>query len=196
MQQYNRLTGQITRLLVLLLLSLAVAGCTSTRVEEAQIAADAQATTAQAEANAKIQVAATQADATKYTAAQQAEASKYESSQATQRVGMWAGVAPTVLVILAVAALLGIVLWYRGKAHVIRVTGQVALLSPPSAQASPMLPLHPAPPLQVTVEAERMGAVVQPGAAAGEWLLLLADGQRLLMRPRQAQLDGPLGGVS
>jgi hypothetical protein len=188
MQQYNRSTGQITRLLVLLLLSLAVAGCTSTRVEEAQIKANAETTTAQTEANAKIQVAATQADATKYTAAQQAEANKYESSQATQRVGMWAGVAPTVLVILGVVVLAGIVLWYRGKAHVIRVTGQVALLSPPSVAPSPMLPLRPAPPLQVTVEAQRMGATVQPGDAADEWLLLLGNGQRLLMRPRQTQL--------
>ncbi len=195
MQRYNRSTGRIMRLLVLLLLSLAVAGCTSTRVEEAQIAADAQTTTAQAEANARVQVAATQADATKYQASQQAEASKYESSQATERVGMWAGVAPTVLVILGVAVLAGIVLWYRGKAHVIRVTGQVALLSPPSAQTSPMLPLRPAPPLQVTVEAQRMGATVQPGDAADEWLLLLASGQRLLMRPRQTQIGGPRGGA-
>lgn len=186
------LTGQTMKLLLLLLLLAMLTGCGSNRVEEAQIQADAQTTTAQIEANANMAVAASQADATKYAAAQEAEARKLESKEATARAGIWAGMMPMTLTIVAVALLLGLVLWFRGRAHVIRVSGEVAHLSLPSPQPSPWLL---SPPPQVTVEAQKMGATVHPGAGAGEWLLVLTDGRQLVMRPRR-QLTDSQGGAS
>mgnify|MGYP000913871801 CR=1 FL=1 len=188
----NPLIGRIMSLSLLLLLSGMMTACASTRVQEAQIAADAQTTTAQTEANAKIAVAnadsqarigvaQAQADATRYASAQEAEATKYTAKEQTAQAGIYASIAPLIMGMLVVAVLAGIVLYYRGKAHLVRVSHEAQLLLP----SPPPSPSRLLPPPQVTIEAQRMGATVHPGAGAGEWLLVLHDGRQLVMRPRQ-----------
>ena len=177
----NPLIGRIMSLSLLLLLSGMMTACASTRVQEAQIQANAQITAAQTEAQARIGVAQAQADATKYASAQAADAAKYTAKEQTAQAGIYASIAPLIMGMLVVAVLAGIVLYYRGKAHLVRVSHEAQLLLP----SPPPSPSRLLPPPQVTIEAQRMGATVHPGAGAGEWLLVLHDGRQLVMRPRQ-----------
>ena len=200
----NPLIGRIMSLSLLLLLSGMMTACASTRVQEAQIAADAQTTTAQTEANAKIAVAnadsqarigvaQAQADATRYASAQEAEATKYTAKEQTAQAGIYASIAPLIMGMLVVAVLAGIVLWYRGKAHLIRVTNEVLLLSPPLPAPSRQLPSRPQPqvslptwiPEPVRVMAVERGADNAKQSADGEWLLYRHGHLLLTMRPKQ-----------
>ena len=187
----SRLIGPTMRLLLLLWLLAMLTGCASTRVEEAQIQANAQITAAQTEAQARIGVAQAQADATKYASAQAADAAKYTAHESTIQTGMWLGVLPVILVIIAVACATCLVLWYRGKAHLMRVTGEVALLLPPSVAQSLLSPSQPQLSLPawipdpVRVEAVKWGADQAKRGEAGEWLLYRHGHLLATMRPKQ-----------
>ncbi len=217
-RQSRRSTGLTMSLKwgLLLWLALLLAGCQSTRLEEARIEAEAQTTTAQlqasaqtaaaqSEAQARIGVAQAQADAAKYTAAQQAEATKYQATQETAQTQILAGVTPQSLAILCGAILIGIVLWFRGRAHLVKVNGEVARLLPLSPAPSPMLSSKPQPqtkpqiaataPIAVYEAANQYGAdAARPGPMPGEWQLFRHGHLLLTMRPKQ--LTDSQGGAS
>jgi hypothetical protein len=135
----------------------------------AQIAANAQTTTAQLEAEAKVKTAQALADADKHRADKEAEADKEAASQATARAKVWSEKLPELAVILSLAVLGGIVLVYRGKVSLVRVQREPLLLQQYPAPSP--LPLSK-PPVQVTIEAQRVGALPVPGDAPGVWLLV------------------------
>lgn len=213
-QQSRRSTGRTMRMKwsLLLWLALLLAGCQSTRLEEARIEAEAQTTTAQlqasaqtaaaqSEAQARIGVAQAQADAAKYTAAQQAEATKYQATQETAQTQILAGVTPQSLAILCGAILIGIVLWFRGRAHLVKVNGEVARLLPLSPAPSHTLSSNPQPqisataPIAVYEAANQYGAdAARPGPMPGEWQLFRHGHLLLTMRPKQ--LTDSQGGAS
>ncbi len=188
------------RLLMLLLLTLSLAGCRDYEAEE-KIRADAQvgisanqamaqAAIAENEANAQIAVAESQKQATIAMSNNQLAWETYRADQATKQASIWADKLPLVASIATVALLASIILIYRGKIGLRRVDreAQISLLPSP-----PLPPSLLSPPLQVTAEAQRRNALVAPGDAPGVWLLVLADGRQITMRPRQ--LTGPQGGV-
>lgn len=200
--QYMPSIGKIMRLLLLLLLLAALAGCQSTRVEEARISADAQISIAESQAQAQRDIAYTTASAKAAVANSQKEATiavsnnqlasdRYLAEQATQRASIWADKLPLLAVILTFALLAAIVLVYRGRIGLVRA--EVLLLSPPSPAPSRSLPSPPAPQLSLpswTPEPVRVVAIQRRADrvsenAAGEWLLW-QDGRLLLtMRPKQ-----------
>jgi hypothetical protein len=168
------------RLLALTLLAtLLLTGCRDYEAEAniaaeaqtttAQIAANAQTTQAQLEAEAKVKTAQAQADADKHKADQAAEATKHQADQATERAGIWANKLPELAVILSLAVLGGIVLVYRGKVSLVRVQREPLLLQQYPVPSP--LPLSK-PPLQVTVEAQKLNALPVPGDGPGVWLLV------------------------
>jgi hypothetical protein len=175
-------------------MTMILTGCND-HTEEAQIAADASIAVSANEASATIGAANAAADARKVEAAEgskaaiavaqaEADARKFESKEATTRTGMTVAVAPTIAVILAVVILGSIVLWFRGKAHIIQVS-QLQL----TAQPSHFSLAAPAPPKQIPVavrkRAELLGAEVVPASEPDAWELR-RDGEYLLtMRPRQ-----------
>ena len=201
MYRLSRSIGLITSLSLLLLM---LASCRDFQAEE-QIRANAQiqisANQAQAQrdisfnqANAAVGVANSQKEATVAVSNNQLAADKYKAEQATKQAAIWADKLPELGIIATFAVLAAIVLIYRGKIGLRRVDKEVLLLSPPSPPPSPLPSLKAAPPLQVTVEAQRRHALVAPGAVPGEWLLMLPDGRQLVMRPKQL-MDGNQGGV-
>ena len=196
----SRSIGLITTLSMLMLL---LTGCRDYQAEE-QIRANAQiqisANQAQAqrdisfnEANAAVGVAQNQKEATIAVSNNQTEAAKFSSAQATVQARIWADKLPLVAVILTFALLAGIVLWYRGKAHLIRVTNEVLLLSPPLPAPSLLSPSRPQPQLSlptwipepVRVMAVERGADNAKQSADGEWLLYRHGHLLLTMRPKQ-----------
>lgn len=187
------------------LMMLAVAGCRDYE-SEAQINAGAQVAIAEsqsqaqrdvayANAAAQANVANAQANASIAISGNQLEASKYESTQATTRAGIAAAVAPGMLAILAVTVLLGIVLWFRGQAHVIRTSNTY---SQPqlTMQQRPAMPALRVPD-QVAFKALQCDAHAVPGKAPGEWVLISNANNKplLFLVPRQLT-DSQHGGAA
>ena len=157
----------------------AAAGCIIVAIALNLAALDwsAQATTrADIAAQADIAVASQQAQAQMHAADRQAEAAMHAADAATQRTAIVAGVLPVALLIIIGGGVLLMVVWYRGRAHVLRTQamltgGQPALL--------------PQPPPQVLALAQERGA--RPALVDGQWHLLV-DGQVVA---RVRQLPGP-----
>ena len=116
------------------------------------------------------------AQAQMHAADRQAEAAMHAADAATQRTAIVAGVLPVALLIIIGGGVLLMVVWYRGRAHVLRTQamltgGQPALL--------------PQPPPQVLALAQERGA--RPALVDGQWHLMM-DGQVVA---RVRQLPGP-----
>jgi osmotically-inducible protein OsmY len=157
------------RLLALTLLAaLLLTGCRDYEAE-ANIAAGAQTTTAQINANAQTTQAQLEADAKVRTAQAQADADKHRADKETEQAGIWSAKLPELAVILSLAVLLGIVLVYRGKVSLVRVQREPLWLQ--QSPAPSRLPSS-TPPLQVTVEAQKLNALPVPGDGPGVWLLV------------------------
>ena len=128
-------------------------------------------TEAEMRANADLRIADIQAQAQMHAADQAAASSIEESRQATQRTAMWTQVAPIVALIVVVGVGAWIVLWWRGRAHLVRV----------ERGGGDYLPLPPAPPREVVVLAQARGGT--PLLVAGVWHIE-RDGQ-LIARLRE-----------
>lgn len=155
--------------------ALALQAQASAAAAEAQARADAQ--TAMAQANADAQVGMAQANA---------QVRVVEAQEETQRETAWLSILPWLALIIilcggaAASALL--VLWFRGKSHLVMVQAQAAMMLPPPlqwpalpAQRSPAVALLPGP---VARAAERTGLTPRP-AAGGVWLLVDAQGEEV-----------------
>ena len=133
---------------------------------------------------AMAQAAAAQANAQERIAYHDSQAAIVREQETTKRDTAWSATLPwlAAVVILCgggVASAL-LVLWFRGRAHLVAVqaqAGAMMLPPPPQWQALPA----PAPVRRAAAEydAEVMPDPTQPGA----WLLLLADGRRVRMLP-------------
>ena len=190
-----------TALFTAMLLALVLTGCTSrneTEIEKARArtdqaryesqAAQAQALALQAQASAAAAEAQARADAQTAMAQANAQVRVVEAQEETQRETAWLSILPWLALITilcggaAVSAWL--VLWFRGKAHLVTVQAQAqtAMMLPPPPQW-PALPAQPSPvvallPGPVARAAERTGLTPKP-AADGIWLLVDARGEEV-----------------
>lgn len=158
--------------LALLLLAAALSGCVT--LSEAR-RAEAQAAQARYEAQAiQAQAMAQQAEA-----ASRERIATVEAQERTERTTAWYGVLPWLAAIVGVVACALLVLWYRGRAHLVTVQAQAATMLPAPPQW-PALQL-PAPVQRAAqqYDAEVMADPTTPGA----WLLVMADGRRVRMLP-------------
>ena len=166
---WSRLTLAVA---ILALLAGALSGCvTMGEVRRAE----AQAAQARYEAQAiQAQAMAQQAEA-----ASRERIATVEAQERTERAQAWYNVLPWLLAIVGAVACALLVLWFRGRAHLVTVQAQ--------AQAAMMLPAPPQwpalpPPVQRAAQqydAEVMADPTTPGA----WLLVMADGRRVRMLP-------------
>lgn len=116
----------------------------------------------------------TMADARIEEAKYESQTKIAEAQQATERQRLM--LLPLSLLIVAGAGAAYMVLYYRGKAHLIQVQAATMLPAPPSFQQLP--------PPKVQRAALAYDAVAVPDTdTPGAWLLLLTDGQRLRMLP-------------
>ena len=190
-----------TVLFTAMLLAAVMAGCVGrneTEIEKARArtdqaryesqAAQAQALALQAQASAAAAEAQARADAQTAMAQANAQVRVVEAQEETQRETAWLSILPWLALITilcggaAVSAWL--VLWFRGKAHLVTVQAQAqtAMMLPPPPQW-PALPAQPSPvvallPGPVARAAERTGLTPRP-AAGGIWLLVDAQGEEV-----------------
>lgn len=168
---------------------LMMSGCVSrneTKIAEAQArsdqarydsqAAEAKAQGLAAQAAAEAVSAQARADASVGVANAQAQVSMVREQEKTERETAWLQVLPFLLLIAVAGAAGCLVIWYRGKAHLVMVTAQATMLTAPSS-----LPQLPAPVRRAAIE---MDAVAQPDVEVpGAWLLIASNGQRVRMLP-------------
>ena len=168
---------------------LLLASCTTrneTRIAEAQartdtarydyLSAEAKAQAAALTAQAQAQAAEAKAQASIGVAQANSQTAIVREQEKTTRETAWLQVLPFLLLIVVGAGAVYIVLYYRGKAHLIQV--QAATMLPPPQQWLAL------PPPRVQRAALEYNAVPVPDSdIPGAWLLLLGDGQRMRMLP-------------
>ena len=98
----------------------------------------------------------------------EADAQRYEAEHGTIQAGIWAGMLPTGAVIIVIGSALLLVIWYRGKAHLIQVErGYLPRMdTPPNCSFVP-------PPTGVSLLAMHLGA--QERLVNGQWALYKKD---------------------
>ena len=184
-----------------MLLAAALAGCISrneTEIEKARArtdqaryesqAAQAQALALQAQASAAAAEAQARADAQVGMAQANAQVRVVEAQEETQRETAWLSILPWLALITILAGgVVGagwLVLWYRGKSHLVMVQAQAqTAMMPPPPRQWPALPAQPSPvvallPGPVARAAERTGLTPKK-AAGGIWLLVDAQGEEV-----------------
>lgn len=177
---------------ILALLAATMAGCEFSLRNEARIK-EAEAQTAQAQADSDKWQAQ---ERIAYHDSQTAIVSEREK---TERANAFTLMLPWL--ILAVGAVAGalLVLWYRGRAHLVTVQAQaqVAMMLPPPWQwpasppptQRPALPARDEAPAAVARAAERVGGLYRPDPdTPGAWLIEAMDGSRrirMLPAPRE-----------
>ena len=189
-----------TALFTAMLLTLALTGCISrneTEIEKARArtdqaryesqAAQAQALALQAQASAAAAEAQARADAQTAMAQANAQVRVVEAQEETQRETAWLSILPWLaLITILCGGAVGagwLVLWYRGRAHLVTVQAQArALTMLPGPQSWPALPAQRSAvaflPGPVARAAERTGLTPRP-AAGGIWLLVDAQGEEV-----------------
>lgn len=208
----NGLSSRLAPALLVLLLATTMAGCVSrneTKIAEAQAKSDqarydyltqqaradglsAQAAAAAVEAQARAEGLIGVAQANSQTAI-------VREQEKTERETAWLSTLPWLLLIAllcgGVVGAVWLVLWFRGKSHLVTVQAQAqaqALTMLPGPQSWPALPQpHRATtwalPAPVDDACRRYGAEARPDPATpGAWLLLMADGRQVRMLPGPA----------
>ena len=134
------------------------------------------------------------------------EQARYESNtkiaqaeEATKQAALWSATLPILAIIVAGAGAAYLILYYRGKAHIIQVQAQVSTMLPPPpsrpalpepvrrAQASTMLPpppSRPALPEPVRRACLEYDATATPDPShPGAWIVVAANGYKVRMLP-------------
>lgn len=190
-----------TVLFTAILLALLLTGCVGrneTEIEKARArtdqaryesqAAQAQSLALQAQASAAAAEAQARADAQVGMAQANAQVRVVEAQEETERETAWLSILPWLALITILcggaAVSVWLVLWFRGKSHLVMVQAQAqtAMMLPPPQQW-PALPARPSPvvallPGPVAKAAERTGLTPKP-AAGGVWLLVDAQGEEV-----------------
>lgn len=108
----------------------------------------------------------------------EADADIEESRQATQRTALWTQVAPVIVLLIIVGVGGWIVLWWRGRAHVVRV------------EAGHYLPIPPGPAIPIEVAHAAIERQAQPVLIDGQWALVrdnaIVARVRALPAPKEA----------
>ncbi len=189
-----------TALFTAMLLAAALTGCISrneTEIEKARArtdqahyesqAAQAQSLALQAQASAAAAEAQARADAQTAMAQANAQVRVVEAQEETRRETAWLSILPWLaLITILCGGVVGagwLVLWYRGRAHLVTVQAQAAAMMLPPPPQWPALPAQPSPavallPGPVARAAERTGLTPRP-AAGGIWLLVDAQGEEV-----------------
>ncbi len=197
----NGLWSRLAPALLAILLATTMTGCVSrneTKIAEAQAKSDqarydyltqqARADGLSAQAAAAAVEAQARADGLIGVAQANSQTAIVREQEETERETAWLSILPWLALITilcggaAVSAWL--VLWFRGKAHLVTVQAQAqtAMMLPPPRQW-PALPVQPSPvvallPGPVARAAERTGLTPRP-AAGGVWLLVDAQGEEV-----------------
>lgn len=186
-----RMTGL---LLAVLALALLLAGCVSRYERDMALAAERTAQEGYLAQQAQFQALAQQADAQA-----RERIATVEAQERTERAQAWYNVLPWLLAIAGGVACASLVLWYRGRAHLVTVQAQaqVAMMLPPPWQwpalppptQRPALPARDEAPAAVARAAERVGGLYRPDPdTPGAWLIETMDGSRrirMLPAPRE-----------
>lgn len=182
--------SRLALLLAMLLLAMTTQGCVSrneTKIAEAQaresqarydylsqqartdaLSAQAAAAAAEAQARADAQIGMAQANS---------QTAIVREQQETARATAWLSVLPWLLLGGGAVGAVWLVLWYRGRAHLIKVQAQAAMMlpAPPSWPVLPRQPERLALPGPVARRARETGT--EPVAkGAGVWVLVNEDG--------------------
>lgn len=184
--------GFLSRLTLAALLLALLAGCEFSLRNEARIK-EAEAQTAQAQADSDKWQAQ---ERIAYHDSQTAIVSEQEK---TERANAFTMMLPWLILAVGAAACALLVLWYRGRAHLVTVQAQaqVAMMLPPpwrwpalpSPTQRPALPARDEAPAAVARAAERVGGLYRPDPdTPGAWLIEAMDGSRrirMLPAPRE-----------
>lgn len=186
------MTGHWKKLMMALLLlssmALLLSSCMSRYEKDV---AEAQAKTeqarydylaAQAEAQGMALAAQARADAQTAMAASNAQIQTVVAQEETKRQTAWLSILPwlalIVILALGVVGAAWLVLWFRGRAHLVTVKTQAAVMMLPPPRQWPALPAR----VQRAADENDADAVPDP-RMPGAWLLICADGRRIRMLP-------------
>ena len=90
-------------------------------------------------ATTRIQIQET--GATQRTALE-ADAAKYAATQGTMQAGIWAGTMPIVVALLMAGSVILLIVWYRGKAHLMMIQQQPSPYPPVAPYGVTLLAMH------------------------------------------------------
>ena len=182
------------RLPALFMAMVLLAGCVSrneTEIEKARARADqaryesqsaqAMAMAMDAQAQAAAMEAQARADAQIGMAQAQSQTAIVREQEKTERETAWLSILPWLLLIVVLGGgAVGagwLVIWFRGRSHLVAVQTQAAMMLPPP----PSWPVLPAP-VQRAADENDADAVPDP-RMPGAWLLICGDGRRIRMLP-------------
>ena len=170
-------------LLLLTILTLLLSSCMS-RYERDVAAAQAKTEqarydylAAQAEAQGMALTAQARADGLSAQANANALIQTTRAQEETKRTTAWYPFLPWLVLALGGVVAVLLELWFRGKARLVVVQAQAAMMLPPP----PQWPALPAPVQRAAIE--RNATAMPDPAMPGAWLLLLTDGRRVRMLP-------------
>jgi len=107
----------------------------------------------------------------------QAEEATKQAQEQTKQAALWASMSPLLALIVAGAGAVYLVLYFRGKAHIIQVQAQASTMLPPP----PSRPALPEPVRRACLEYD---ATATPDPShPGAWIVVAANGYKVRMLP-------------